>query len=135
MLPGLRTWLAAQEIMRLAALVAVAAFLADWASKEWALQHVTATAGSLLVQPTHNGAFAFSAGAHFIATDFVVFARLIALYALGVVFGRLLICDRRSALGFGLLLGGGIGNTADLAIHGAVLDFLNVGPLKPENDQ
>lgn len=131
LLPRVRAWLAAQEVMRLAALVAIAAFLADWALKSWAMESLTnthATTVSWLLRPTHNDAFAFSAGADFVAAQFVVLARLVALYGLGVVFGRLVICDQRSAVGFGLVLGGGIGNTADLAFHDAVMDFINVGP-------
>lgn len=127
----MRGWLATQEIMRLAALVAIAAFLADWASKSWAIALApdAATAlGSLLVAPAHNDAFAFSAGADRITAEVVMIARLMALYAVGAVFGRLVVRDRRSAAGFGLILGGGFGNTADLAFRGAVVDFIHVGP-------
>jgi lipoprotein signal peptidase len=127
----MRGWFAAQEIMRLAALVAIAAFLADWASKSWAvdtLAHTSSTLGAFLLAPAHNDAFAFSAGRDVIATDLVLGARLLALLALGVVFGRLVVSDRRSAAGFGMILGGGFGNTADLAFRGAVVDFINVGP-------
>jgi lipoprotein signal peptidase len=127
----MRCWLAAQEIMRLAALIGIAAFLADWASKSWAvaaLTHATPTLDSLLLAPAHNDAFAFSAGADRVASGFVMGARLVALYGVGVLFGRVVVRDRRSAAGFGLLLGGGFGNTADLAFRGAVVDFINVGP-------
>jgi len=127
LLARFRAWLGAQEIMRFAALIAVAVVLADWALKSWASEGFVHAPGTLL-QLTHNDAFAFSAGAHLVAANFVVLARLAALYALGVVFGRMVICDRRSAAGFGLVLGGGIGNIVDVALHNAVLDFINVGP-------
>jgi lipoprotein signal peptidase len=127
----MRCWFATQEIMRLAALVGIAAFLADWASKSWAvatLTNATATLGSLLLAPAHNDAFAFSAGANRVASGFVMGARLFALCAVAVFFGRVVVRDRRSAAGFGLILGGGFGNTVDLAFRGAVVDFINVGP-------
>ena len=127
----MRCWFAAQEIMRLAALVGIAAFLADWASKSWAittLTDTTATLGAFLLAPVHNEAFAFSAGADRVASEWVMGARLSALLGMGVIFGRLVVRDRRSAAGFGMVLGGGFGNTADLAFRGAVVDFINVGP-------
>lgn len=124
----LRTWLAAQQVLRLAALVAVAVFLADWASKLWAIQNVTGAADYHLWLLTHNAAFAFSAGADRVDTQLVMAIRLVALYGLAYVFGRKVICDERSSAGFGCVLGGGIGNTTDLALDNAVLDFMNVGP-------
>lgn len=133
LLPRLRAWFATQEVLRLAALVAIAVFLADWASKLWAAQTMVngqATVDPLLLLPTHNNAFVFSAGADRIDTDFVMAARLAVLYGLAYIFGRKVIRDARSAAGFGFVLGGGIGNTADLAFDNAVLDFINVGPYR-----
>ena len=127
-LTRLRSWLATQEVLRLAALVAIAVFLADWASKLWAVETVASGATGHGLWPTHNTAFAFSAGADRVDTQLVMAVRLAALYGLAFVFGRKVICDGRSAAGFGCVLGGGIGNTADLALNRAVLDFMNVGP-------
>lgn len=125
----LRSWLDTQEVLRLATLVAIAVFLADWASKQWAIEIIGRGGADYgLWLPTHNTAFAFSAGADRVDTQFVMAVRLAALYALAFVFGRKVICDGRSAAGFGCVLGGGIGNTADLALDNAVLDFMNVGP-------
>lgn len=126
----MRSWLATQEVMRLAALVTIAVFLADWASKLWAAEIVAsgATFDPLLLLPTHNTAFVFSAGADQVDALFVMATRFAALYGLAYVFSRKVICDERSAAGFGFVLGGGIGNTADLAADNAVLDFMNVGP-------
>ena len=129
----LRSWLAAQEVLRLATLVAIAVFLADWASKQWAVEMIgQAGADYALWLPTHNAAFAFSAGADRVDAQFVMAVRLAVLYGLAFVFGRKVICDGRSAAGFGCVLGGGIGNTADLALDNAVLDFMNVGPFPIE---
>ena len=130
MIERLRSWLAAQEVMRLGALVAIAVFLADWASKLWAAQIVAngAAFDPLLMLPTHNTAFAFSTGTDQVGIQFVMAVRLAALYGLAFVFGRKVICDERSAAGLGCVLGGGIGNTADLAADNAVFDFMNVGP-------
>jgi lipoprotein signal peptidase len=58
----------------------------------------------------------------------VIGARLLMLAAVGVLFGRLVVHDRRSAAGLGLILGGGFGNAADVAFRGAVVDFIPVGP-------
>ena len=129
-LSRLRSWLAAQEVMRLAALVAIAVFLADWASKLWAAEIVASGVAfdPFLLLPTHNTAFAFSAGSDQVEPPLVMAARFAALYGLAYVFSRKVICDERSAAGLGCVLGGGIGNTADLAVDNAVLDFMNVGP-------
>ena len=124
----IRCWFASQDILRLAALVGIAAFLADWATKSWAVATLNDTKpfSSILLASTHNSAFAFSAGTGRVATELVMLARLLALYAVGVLFGRFVVRDRRSAIGFGLILGGGFGNTADVAFRGAVVDFINV---------
>src|SRR5262245_12433124 len=124
----IRCWFASQHIMRLAALVGIAAFLADWSTKSWAVATLNDTKpfSSILLAFTHNEAFAFSAGADRVTLELVMVARLLALYAVGVLFGRFMVRDRRSAIGFGLILGGGFGNTADVAFRGAVVDFINV---------
>lgn len=126
----LREWLAAQDVMRLGALVAIAVFLADWASKLWAAQFIAngAAFDPLLMLPTENTAFAFSTGADRVDTQLVMALRLAALYGLAFVFSRKVVRDERSAAGLGFVLGGGIGNTADLAADNAVFDFMNVGP-------
>lgn len=129
---AVRSWLAGQEDLRLAALVGTAAFLADWASKSWAvaaLQNASASLGSLVLALESNQAFAFSTGAASVSPEMVIGARLVALLAIGVVFGRLFVRNRRSAAGAGLILGGGFGNAADLAFRGAVVDFIGTGPL------
>ncbi|MEX2285394.1 MAG: signal peptidase II [Gemmatimonadota bacterium] len=131
----LRTWqwlTGQQEIMRLAALVATAAFLADWASKSWALdalKHASASLGSLVLELETNHAFAFSDGAASVSPQTVIGVRLIALLVIAVVFGRILMRDRRSAAGTGLILGGGFGNATDVAFRGGVVDFIGAGPL------
>jgi signal peptidase II len=116
--------------MRLGALVAIAVFLADCASKLWAAQFMAngAAFDPLWMLPTHNTAFAFSTGTDRVDTQLVMVVRLAALYGLAFVLSRKVICDHRSAAGLGCVLGGGIGNTADLARDNAVLDFMNVGP-------
>lgn len=118
--------------MRLAALVATAAFLADWASKSWALdalKHASASLGSLVLELETNHAFAFSDGAASVSPQTVIGVRLIALLVIAVVFGRILMRDRRSAAGTGLILGGGFGNATDVAFRGGVVDFIGAGPL------
>jgi lipoprotein signal peptidase len=126
-----REWFEGQETMRIAALVATAAFLADWGSKSWALdalQNATTSLGSLVLALESNQAFAFSSGAGNVSPETVMGARLLALLAIGVVFGRLFVRDRRSAAGVGMILGGGFGNATDLAFRGGVVDFIGTGP-------
>src|SRR5690606_5820214 len=97
--PRLRGWLAAQQVLRLAALVAVAVFLGDLASKLWASGLAVQDGGHDTWQLTHNTAFAFSAGAGRVDTQLVMVIRLLALYGLAYVFGRKVICDERSSAG------------------------------------
>jgi lipoprotein signal peptidase len=126
----LRHWLAGQMMMRLVALAGTAAFLADWASKSWALgtlAHETAALGWLILGLESNQAFAFSSGAESVSPQLVMGARLTALLAIGTVFGRLFVRDRRTAVGAGLILGGGLGNAVDLAFRGSVVDFIGAG--------
>ena len=118
--------------MRLAALVATAAFLADWASKSWALdalKNASASLGAFVLSIETNEAFAFSAGAETVTPQTVIAVRLIALLVIAVAFGRLLVRDRRSAAGTGLILGGGLGNAIDVVFRGGVIDFIGAGPL------
>jgi lipoprotein signal peptidase len=127
-----REWLAGQETMRIAALVGMAAFLADWGSKSWALdalQNATASLGALVLSLESNQAFAFSSGAGSVSPETVMGTRLLALLAIGVISSRAFVRDRRSAAGVGLILGGGFGNATDLAFRGGVVDFIGTGPL------
>ncbi|HSL71478.1 MAG TPA: signal peptidase II, partial [Longimicrobiales bacterium] len=115
--------LVAHDVLRLAALVALAAFLADWASKSWALDSLngsTAPLGALVLGVERNDAFAFSSGSSVVPPQLVIAARLFALIGIAFLARRALARSRRSAAGFGLLLGGGFGNAADLAFRGAV---------------
>ena len=125
----IRLWLAGQMMMRLVALAGIAAFLADWASKSWALGtlgHATAALGWLVLGLESNQAFAFSSGES-VSPEVVMGARLSALLGIGIVFGRLFVRDRRTAVGAGLILGGGMGNAVDLAFRGSVVDFIGAG--------
>lgn len=117
-------------MMRLVALVGTAAFLTDWATKSWALgtlKDKTAALGSLVLGLESNLAFAFSSGADSVSPHLVLGARLGAVLAIGIVFGRLFVRDRRTAVGVGLILGGGLGNAVDLAFRGGVVDFIGAG--------
>jgi lipoprotein signal peptidase len=122
---------AAHEVLRLAALVGIAAFLADFASKSWALDSLdgsTAPLGALVLGVERNDAFAFSSGSSVVSPKWVFAARLFALCGIAFLARRAMAASRRSAAGFGLLLGGGFGNAADVAFRGAVVDFIGAGP-------
>jgi signal peptidase II len=122
----------AHDMLRLATLVALAAFLADWASKSWALhalQYDVIPLGGLNLALERNDAFAFSAGSGSVPPWVVIAVRLIALAAVIFLSRRVVTHSRRYAAGFALLIGGGLGNAADLMFrNGAVVDFIAAGP-------
>jgi lipoprotein signal peptidase len=118
----------------MAVLLAIAAFLLDWASKSWALQHLDGAVlplGSLTLGVVRNSGFVFSLGSGTVSPEVVMAVRL-ALLA-----GLLLLCrpfngmlTRRNACGLALLAAGGVGNSVDLVFRdGAVVDFIGAGPV------
>jgi signal peptidase II len=123
--------LVAHDLLRLATLLAIAAFLADWATKSWALHTLDGTMplGSLLLGVERNDAFAFSSGAGAVSPALVIGVRLFALVAIAWISHRVAPRSRRYAAGVGLLLGGGFGNAADIVFRGgSVVDFIGAGP-------
>lgn len=120
------------EVLRLAVLVAVAAFLLDWATKSWALYHLDETIspiGSLTLGVARNDGFAFSTGAGVVPAWVIVATRVAALIVIVLVAKRVAKVSRRNAFGIALLLAGGFGNAADLMFRGgAVIDFIGAGP-------
>lgn len=121
------------DVLRLAVLLAVAAFLADWATKSWALHHLDQTVsplGSLTLGVARNDGFAFSTGAGVVPAWLIVAARVVALVVIVLVMRRVgAVSRRRYACGVALLLAGGFGNAADLLFRGgAVVDFIGAGP-------
>jgi lipoprotein signal peptidase len=124
---------ARNDVLRLAALLGTAAFLFDWATKSWALQHVAdfhAPLGALTLGVARNDGFAFSAGAGAIPAWSIVAIRLAVLFVLVLLALRFAQASYRFACGCALLVAGGLGNVADLIFrNGAVVDFIGVGPL------
>lgn len=124
------------DVLRLATLVAIAAFLIDWATKSWALHALHDTAiplGGLVLGIERNDAFAFSSGAGRFSPEVVLAIRLLALAAVVLISRRVATRSRRYAAGFALLLGGGFGNAADVMFrNGAVVDFIGAGPFTVE---
>lgn len=122
----------ANGILRLAALVALAAFLIDWATKSWALNTVhdmTIPLGSLVLGVVRNDAFAFSSGSGLFSPALIAGARLLALLAMLYIWKDIVIGSRRYAAGTALLTAGGFGNAADLLFRdGGVVDFIGAGP-------
>jgi lipoprotein signal peptidase len=120
------------DVLRLATLVALAAFLADWATKSWALRSLEGLQvpfGALVLGVERNDGFAFSTAAGQVEPWMVVSVRLVALAAVLLLSRRLAMRSRRYACGAALLLGGGFGNAADLIFrNGAVVDFIGAGP-------
>lgn len=119
------------ERLRLVALLAAAAFTADWASKAWALDalHEPMALGALLLDIERNAVFAFSSGEGIAPTAAVVGLRLAALLLIALLARRIARHGLRYAAGLGLVLGGGFGNAADLLFRDeGVVDFIGAGP-------
>lgn len=131
----LRAFLA-HDVLRFATLVAIAAFLFDWATKSWALRTVhdaTMPLGALVLGVEHNDAFAFSTGSGRFPPELVLAIRLLALIAVIWISRRVAVRCRRYAAGFALIIGGGFGNAADVMFRdGAVVDFIGAGPFSME---
>ncbi len=113
------------------ALVAVAAYALDLASKQWALANLAtgdiAVLGDWLVlHLTFNPGAAFSTGTEFT----VVFSCLAVVAVLVVLWISRRLGSALWAVGLGLLLGGVAGNLTDRVVrepafmHGHVVDFL-----------
>ena len=121
----------AHDVFRLAALVAAAAFLLDWATKSWALQtleNAGVPLGALMLVVERNHGFAFSTGTG-VPPELVLFMRLVALAGLLLLFRQVGAHSRRLGAGFALMVGGGCGNAADMLFRGgAVVDFIHAGP-------
>jgi lipoprotein signal peptidase len=113
-------------------LLVAAAFMVDWLTKSWALINVgdsTLALGSLTLGVARNDGFAFSAGAGAISPWVVFAARLAVMVGLVTYALRLPALGRIPSTGLALLLAGGLGNAADTAVRGAVVDFIGAGPL------
>lgn len=124
----------AHDIVRLASLVALAAFLVDWATKSWALNTVhdmTMPLGNLVLGVVRNDAFAFSSGSGMFSPVVIAAARLFAIMVMLYVWRDIVIDSRRYAAGIALLTAGGFGNAADMLFRdGGVVDFIGAGPFE-----
>lgn len=118
-----------RDVVRLSALVMVAVLLADVASKNWALAAVGGgyvDLGLLGLTVVENDGLALSAGAGVLSRATVLAVRLTALAAVLLLAWRFAPYSRRLAVGFALILGGGLGNTLDVVFRdGAVVDFIS----------
>jgi lipoprotein signal peptidase len=121
------------ERLRLGALVTMAVLLADVASKNWALAAVGSgyvDLGLVALTVVQNEALAFSIGTGVLGHTTVVALRLGALAGLLILAWRFGPTSLRFALGFALVLGGGLGNAFDVVLRdGAVVDFISTAPL------
>ncbi len=120
--------------VRLAFVLAIAAFLADWLSKSWALRALgdaSLTLGRLTLEVVRNEGFAFSIGEGQLGSGAVLLARVAALAGILFLSTRMRgMWSYRNACGMALLFAGGSGNAADLAFRGGgVVDFIGAGPL------
>lgn len=123
------------DALRLAVLLALACFLADWATKTWAVANVTAP-NIIQLRPwlwlavVRNDAFAFSTGGG-IPVESIAILRITGLVVAIILGLRFAAQSRRFATGFALLVAGGLGNTTDLFFRDdAVVDFIAAGPFE-----
>jgi len=118
---------------RLTTLVTLAVLLADVASKNWALSAVGGgyvDLGLIGLIVVENDGLAFSAGAGALSSATVLALRLGALAVILLLAWRYGPERLRYAVGFALLLGGGLGNATDIVFrNGAVVDFISMAPI------
>lgn len=120
-------------LIRLTMLVTAAVLLADVATKNWALAAVGTgyvDLGLVTLTVVQNEGLAFSVGAGVLSYAAVLGLRLGALAALMVLAWRFGPESLRFAIGFALVLGGGLGNASDVVFRdGAVVDFISTPPV------
>jgi lipoprotein signal peptidase len=116
-------------ILRLASLITIAVLLADVASKNWALAAVGTghvDLGFIVLTVVENEALAFSTGTGVLSGATVLGLRLAALFAILLLAWRFGADSVRYAVGFALVIGGGLGNASDVVFRdGAVVDFIS----------
>jgi lipoprotein signal peptidase len=119
--------------MRLAGLLTLAALLADVASKNWALAAMAGgdlDLGLIVLTVVENEGLAFSVGVGLLSTPAVLAIRSAALVGILILAWRFGAKSLRYAVGFALLVGGGLGNASDLVFrNGAVVDFISPTPI------
>lgn len=112
-------------------LCAIAAFVADFASKSWAVGlHQPIEAGHVALAHVVNDGLVFSSfGGGGVSTQTLVLARLAIFLLCAFVAARALLTTRER-LGVALVAAGGLGNLLDLLIRdGAVVDFIGINPV------
>lgn len=112
-------------------LCAIAAFVADFASKSWAVGlHQPIEAGHVALAHVVNDGLVFSSfGGGGISTQAIVLARFAVLGLCAFLAARARLTTRER-LGIALVAAGGLGNLVDLLIRdGAVVDFIGVNPV------
>jgi signal peptidase II len=110
------------------ALAVATAFALDQATKALALANVGSLVGGLAIAPGFNLVLVRNSGVSFgMLGDMPWWA--IALFALAVCCWLTMLMlrspSRREAIGYGLIIGGALGNIMDRARLGGVIDFLD----------
>lgn len=118
---------------RLVTLLAFAAFLTDWVTKEWAVnllgEHPVGL-GRVTLAPVENDGLAFSIGQGLIPLDLILLARLLLFGLCALVAVRSVRMHTAAQAGFGLISAGAVGNLVDLRFRGgAVIDFIGFDPV------
>lgn len=122
-----------EDLVRLTVLVTLAVFLTDVASKNWAISALGggyADLSLLALTVEENSGLAFSVGAGALSSLGVLALRLVVLAVVLLLTLRFGPRSLRFAVGFALVLGGGLGNASDALLRdGAVVDFISTAPI------
>jgi signal peptidase II len=114
-------------LKKLAYGTALAVFLVNLLLEYWLMdvpQRAVLVPGFLDFQPAWNRGVSFSLFTQDSETGRTMLMAVLALISAGVAAMAWRASDGLSALGYGLLLGGALGNLFDRAVYGAVFDFL-----------
>jgi lipoprotein signal peptidase len=121
------------SLVPLTMLVTLAMLLADVASKNWALAAVgagTVELGPIALVVVVNDGLAFSIGGGLLNAATILALRVAGLVAILGLAWRFGPYRLRYALGFAMVLGGGLGNAGDVVFRdGAVVDFISTAPI------
>jgi signal peptidase II len=117
-------------LTRLGLLVALLVFASDQLSKFWVLRVVNLDERSpIALTPFMDLAMAWNKGVSYGLLETHMQGILVALSLAITVLLVLWLAKASTAVaaaGFGLLIGGGLGNALDRALHGAVVDFVHL---------
>jgi signal peptidase II len=121
-----------KNIRKFGIVAVILCFVIDQATKWIILNHVMIPPRAIPVTPFFNLTYTWNPGITFGMLHADSFYGTLMLIALAVALSVFLAyclwtaVNRTQAIGFGMALGGAIGNITDRIIHGAVFDFIDL---------